>query len=92
MDKSVTIFNKRMSPSDSTSGEKDDWPWRYAKTCAQVTDWMRHELTVHLTLSHLVEEAIIVATNRTIPMDFMYIRRVFHMASVFLAWKEKVCN
>ncbi|KAK3326154.1 lipoxygenase [Apodospora peruviana] len=69
MEKSVTIFNKRMTPADSTSGEKEDWPWRYAKTCAQVTDWMRHELTVHLTLSHLVEEAIIVATNRTIPMD-----------------------
>jgi len=69
MEKSVTIFNKRLSPSDSTSGEKEDWPWRYAKTCAQVTDWMRHELTVHLTLSHFVEEAIIVAVNRTIPMN-----------------------
>ncbi|KAM7202572.1 putative lipoxygenase [Naviculisporaceae sp. PSN 640] len=69
MEKSVTIFNKRMSPSDSTSGEKEDWPWRYAKTCAQVTDWMRHELVIHLTLSHFVEEAIIVATNRTIPMN-----------------------
>jgi len=63
IEKSVTIFNKRLSPSDSTSGEKEDWPWRYAKTCAQVTDWMRHELTVHLTLSHLVEEAIIVSPS-----------------------------
>jgi len=69
MDKSVTIFNKRLSPNDSTSSEKEDWPWRYAKTCAQVTDWMRHELVVHLTLSHFVEEAIIVATNRAVPMD-----------------------
>ncbi|KAK3936639.1 putative lipoxygenase, partial [Diplogelasinospora grovesii] len=69
MEKSVTIFNKRMTPSGSEAKEKEDWPWRYAKTCAQVTDWMRHELTVHLTLSHLVEEAIIVATNRTIPME-----------------------
>jgi hypothetical protein len=69
MDKSVTIFNKRMTPNDSVHSEKEDWPWRYAKTCAQVTDWMRHELAVHLTLSHLVEEAIIVATNRTIPME-----------------------
>lgn len=68
MEDSVTIFNKRMSPAASTETEKEDWPWRYAKTCAQVTDWMRHELTVHLCLSHLVEEAIIVATNRTIPM------------------------
>jgi len=69
MANSVTIFNKRMTPSDSTRNEKEDWPWRYAKTCAQVTDWMRHELAVHLTLSHFVEEAIIVATNRTLPMD-----------------------
>ena len=68
MERSVTIFNKRMTPSDSTASEKEDWPWRYAKTCAQVTDWMRHELTVHLTLSHYVEEAIIVATNRSVPM------------------------
>ncbi|KAK4158767.1 linoleate 9S-lipoxygenase 1 [Cladorrhinum sp. PSN259] len=68
LDKSITIFNQRLSPNDSTAGEEQDWPWRYAKTCAQVTDWMRHELTVHLCLSHLVEEAIIVATNRTIPM------------------------
>lgn len=69
MDKSVTIFNQRMLPTDSTAGEKEDWPWRYAKTCAQVSDWIRHELAVHLTESHLVEEAIIVATNRTIPME-----------------------
>ncbi|KAL2162471.1 hypothetical protein VTH06DRAFT_7385 [Thermothelomyces fergusii] len=68
IEKSVTIFNRRMAPSDPTDGEKEDWPWRYAKTAAQVTDWMRHEMAVHLTLSHLVEEAIIVATNRTIPM------------------------
>lgn len=68
MEKSVTIFNQRMAPSDPSDNEKEDWPWRYAKTAAQVTDWMRHELTVHLTLSHFVEEAIIVATNRTIPM------------------------
>ncbi len=76
-DKSVTIFNKRMTPRDSTRGEKDDWPWRYAKTCAQVTDWMRHELAVHLTLSHFVEEAIIVATNRTIPMDHPVYRLLY---------------
>ncbi len=69
MEKSVTTFNRRMGPKDSTAGEGEDWPWRYAKTCAQVSDWMRHELTVHLTLSHFVEEAIIVAANRTIPME-----------------------
>lgn len=64
MDHSVTIFNKRLCPSDSTSSEKNDWPWRYAKTCAQVTDWLRHEITVHLVNTHLMEEVIIVATNR----------------------------
>jgi hypothetical protein len=77
MESSVTIFNRRMSPLDPTSGEKDDWPWRYAKTCAQVTDWMRHELAVHLTLSHFVEEAIIVATNRSIPMDHPVYRLLY---------------
>lgn len=71
---SVTIFNRRMSPSDSTRGEATDWPWRYAKTCAQVSDWYRHEITVHLTETHFVEEAVIVATNRTVPMDHIVFR------------------
>lgn len=48
MDESVTIFNKRLNPSDSTDKEKTDWPWRYAKTCAQVADWVCHEVTIHL--------------------------------------------
>jgi hypothetical protein len=69
MDRSVTIFNRRTLPTDSTAGEKEDWPWRYAKTCAQTADWIRHELGVHLTDSHFIEEAIIVAANRTIPME-----------------------
>lgn len=64
LDKSVTIFNKRLNPSDSIDGEKTDWPWRYAKTCAQVADWIRHEVTVHLVNTHFIEEVIIVATNR----------------------------
>ena len=67
MEKSVTIFNKRVSPSDDVSKERTDWPWRYAKTCAQVSDWQRHEITVHLTETHFIEEAIIVATHRCIP-------------------------
>ncbi|KAK3356652.1 lipoxygenase [Lasiosphaeria hispida] len=69
MEKSVTIFNKRKSPSDPTTGEETDYAWRFAKTCAQVTDWVRHEVIVHLTLSHFVEEALIVATHRTFAMD-----------------------
>lgn len=71
---SVTIFNRRRSPDDPTDGEATDWPWRYAKTCAQVSDWLRHELTVHLTHAHFVEEAIIVATNRAVPMDHVVFR------------------
>lgn len=64
-DKSVTIFNKRLHPSDSSiDEERTDWPWRYAKTCAQVADWIRHEVTVHLVNTHFIEEVIIVATNR----------------------------
>ncbi|KAK0707938.1 lipoxygenase [Lasiosphaeris hirsuta] len=69
MEKSVTIFNKRKGPLDPTTGEETDYPWRFAKTCAQVTDWIRHEVIVHLTLSHFVEEALIVATHRTFSMN-----------------------
>ncbi|CAI6099734.1 unnamed protein product [Clonostachys chloroleuca] len=69
MEKSVTIFNQRKLPSDPTDKESTDWPWRYAKTCAQVSDWVRHEVGVHLVKAHMVEEAIIVATNRSIPMN-----------------------
>lgn len=74
MDKSVTIFNSRTTPSSPTESEKTDWPWRYAKTCAQVSDWLVHELAVHLTNAHLIEEAVIVATNRTIPMEHIVYR------------------
>ncbi|KAM5344372.1 hypothetical protein ACJ41O_012909 [Fusarium nematophilum] len=69
MKNSVTIFNQRRLPTDSTDKEKNDWPWRYAKTCAQVSDWLRHEVAVHLTRAHMIEEALIVATHRTIPMN-----------------------
>lgn len=67
MDNSVTIFNQRLSPEDSTASEAKDWPWRYAKTCAQVSDWASHEITAHLTETHFIEEAVIVATHRCIP-------------------------
>lgn len=33
------------------------------------SDWIRHEVTVHLCRTHLVEEATIVAANRTLPQD-----------------------
>ena len=64
---SVVIFNQRLSPSDPTPGES--WPWRYAKTCAQSSDWTVHEMTVHLTNTRLIQEAIIVASHRCIPFD-----------------------
>ncbi|SMQ45257.1 unnamed protein product [Zymoseptoria tritici ST99CH_1A5] len=60
-EKSVTIYNKELSLSD----QRTDWPWRYAKTCVQTSDWLRHEVTVHLTLTHLIEEATIVGANRS---------------------------
>jgi len=40
----VTIFNKRKVPTDLTTGEEADYAWRYAKTCAQVTDFLWHEV------------------------------------------------
>ncbi|KAJ4341522.1 hypothetical protein N0V95_007196 [Ascochyta clinopodiicola] len=70
LEKSITIFNQRLAPDDKGEiDEKDDWAWRYAKTCAQTADWARHEVATHLVDTHMVEEAIIVATNRTIPED-----------------------
>lgn len=70
LEKSITIFNQRLAPDDKGHvDEKDDWAWRYAKTCAQTADWARHEVATHLVDTHMVEEAIIVATNRTVPED-----------------------
>ncbi|THU97594.1 Lipoxygenase [Dendrothele bispora CBS 962.96] len=64
MEASVTIFNRRIT--SSTPGEEStDWLWRYAKMCAQVSDWLRHEVSVHLVNTHLVEEVLIVAAYRT---------------------------
>jgi hypothetical protein len=64
MENSVTIFNRRIT-SGSPGDEESDWPWRYAKMCVQVSDWLRHEATVHLVNTHLVEEVIIIAANRS---------------------------
>lgn len=74
MNESVVIFNKRLQPHDPLyaeplEAEKNDWPWRYAKTCAQTSDWIRHEMAIHLVHTHLVEEVIIVAANRSFPSD-----------------------
>lgn len=74
IDASIVLFNKRLTPGDSSAGEASDWPWRYAKTCVQVSDWMRHELTVHLVNTHFVEEVTIVATHRSFPVDHVVFR------------------
>lgn len=65
MEDSVVIFNQRLRESDNTVDQATDWPWRYAKTCVQVSDWTRHEVTVHLVHTHFIEEAVIVAANRS---------------------------
>ena len=62
---SVVIFNQRLRESDDNFNQAEDWPWRYAKTCVQVSDWTRHEVTVHLVHTHFIEEAVIVAANRS---------------------------
>lgn len=74
---SVTVFNKRLTPDATGIDESSDWPWRYAKMAAGVSDWARHELAVHLTETHLVEEAIIVAAQRNLP-DSHIISQLLH--------------
>ncbi|KAE9371860.1 Lipoxygenase [Stipitochalara longipes BDJ] len=66
---SVVIFNKRLTAAEKDHNQEQDWPWRYAKTCSQVSDWIRHELAIHLTNTHLIEEPIIVASQRTLPSN-----------------------
>ncbi|KAH8588241.1 lipoxygenase [Bisporella sp. PMI_857] len=69
MENSICIFNRRLSADAATDHEASDWPWRYAKLCFQVSDWTRHELAVHLNDCHFVEEATIVAAQRSFPTD-----------------------
>ncbi|KAF8420513.1 putative lipoxygenase [Tirmania nivea] len=66
---SVVTFNKRLNPLDSTVNQREDWPWRYAKTCVQSADWTRHEVAVHLVHTHFIEEAVIVAAHRSFGTD-----------------------
>ncbi|KAJ0117003.1 lipoxygenase 1 [Diaporthe amygdali] len=73
IDNSVTIFNTRKSPEEQTD-QANDWPWRYAKSAAQSSDWLQHELTVHLTNCHLVEEATIVASKRALATNHLVYR------------------
>lgn len=64
MEHSVTAFNGRTSSAQPDHENAQDWAWRFAKTCVQSADWLRHEATVHLTETHLIEEVVIVAANR----------------------------
>jgi len=52
-----------MTPSDSAS---EKWGWEMAKFIVQVADCNYHELFVHLAGTHLVSEAIAVATRRNL--------------------------
>jgi hypothetical protein len=74
MQSSVTIFNRRTNSTRSSKFEETDWPWRYAKMCAQSSDWLRHEVTIHLTNTHLIEEAVIISAHRTLPPDHVVFR------------------
>ncbi|MEO1046476.1 MAG: lipoxygenase family protein [Pseudomonadota bacterium] len=52
---------------------EDSWGWEMAKLVVQVADGNYHELFVHLARTHLVTEAIAIATHR-------------HLASVHPIW------
>jgi arachidonate 15-lipoxygenase len=52
-----------MTPSVSAS---EQWGWEMAKFVVQVADCNYHELFVHLAGTHLVSEAIAVATRRNL--------------------------
>jgi hypothetical protein len=71
--KSVTIYNKELNKTD----QRQDWAWRYAKTCVQSSDWIRHEVTVHLTNTHLIEEATIVGAYRNLPQDHIVFQLLY---------------
>ncbi|KAG9218350.1 hypothetical protein CCMSSC00406_0007279 [Pleurotus cornucopiae] len=71
---SITLFNKRVDPADQSVDQANDWPWRYAKTCVLSADWALHEMIIHLNNTHLVEEAVIVAVQRTLPDSHIVFR------------------
>ena len=69
MTDSIAIFNKRLAAADSKGSEATDWPWRYAKMVASAADWTHHELAIHLTNTHFIEEACVVACSRILPSN-----------------------
>lgn len=68
LENSVVMFNKRLR-SNAKGDQSKDWPWRYAKTCVQTSDWIRHECIAHLNDTHFIEEAVIVAAYRSFSED-----------------------
>ncbi|MCB9682402.1 MAG: hypothetical protein H6733_13125 [Alphaproteobacteria bacterium] len=48
---------------------EDPWRWRVAKTMVQVADTCHHELFVHLARTHLVMEAVALATHRELATE-----------------------
>ncbi|PRP80969.1 hypothetical protein PROFUN_11083 [Planoprotostelium fungivorum] len=64
MGESLCLWNKRKNSSVKDHDQEHDWPWRYAKTALQTSDWLSHEVGSHLVHTHFVEEAVIVAAHR----------------------------
>eukprot|EP01094_Clydonella_sp_ATCC50884_P008750 TRINITY_DN1829_c0_g1_i2.p1 TRINITY_DN1829_c0_g1~~TRINITY_DN1829_c0_g1_i2.p1 ORF type:complete len:411 (+),score=97.78 TRINITY_DN1829_c0_g1_i2:1191-2423(+) len=47
----------------------DSPQWRFAKMCARASEWNVHEIGSHLTLTHLVVEAVCLFTYRSLPQE-----------------------
>ena len=90
IEKSVTIFNQRLTPNARDVDERTNWPWRYAKTCSQVYDWTRHEFAVHPSDAQLLQEALILSTLRNFPPDHIISSRfsnpVGTKPSLYIIW------
>ncbi|KAJ6191381.1 hypothetical protein N7519_001402 [Penicillium mononematosum] len=68
LDPSAVIKSAFDEPDEKAKG---------TKTCVQCSDWLRHEVTVHLTNTHLVEEATIVAANRQLDPNHPVMRLLY---------------
>ncbi|KAJ8515607.1 hypothetical protein ONZ45_g7012 [Pleurotus djamor] len=88
MDASITIFNKRLDPNETSHDQSSDWPWRYAKMCVLSADWALHEMIIHLTHTHLVEEAVIVASHRTLSPTHIVFRLLSPHWAITLSLNE----
>ncbi len=64
LEESVTIFNRRIS-SATPGNEAGDWPGATRKCALSLPTGFVTRVSIHLVNTHLVEEVIIVAVNRT---------------------------